>query len=68
VLVTAVNPGTLAAEAGIERGDLIREIDRQPVRNPLEVRQRLTARDKKSHLLLIRRGQGSLYLALKTSN
>jgi len=66
VLVTAVNPGTLAAEAGIERGDLIREIDRQPVRNPLEVRQRLTAKDKKSHLLLIRRGQGSLYLALKT--
>jgi serine protease Do len=65
VLVAAVEPGSLAQRAGIERGDLLREIDRKTVSTPSEVRQRLAIKDGKSHLLLIRRGQGSLFLALK---
>ncbi|MEZ4601052.1 MAG: DegQ family serine endoprotease [Syntrophotaleaceae bacterium] len=65
VLVSSVEPGSLAQRAGIQRGDLIQEIDRKPVKNPREVRQRLTLEKGKSHLLLIRRGQGSLFLALK---
>jgi serine protease Do len=65
VLVSAVEPGSMAQRAGIERGDLIQEIDRKAVKGPRDVRQHLTEKGVKTHLLLIRRGQASLFLALK---
>ena len=33
VVVTAVEPGSAADDAGIRRGDVILEVDRQPMRN-----------------------------------
>ena len=33
VVVTSVNPGTPAEEAGLQRGDLIKEVDRKPIGN-----------------------------------
>jgi serine protease Do len=68
VLVTAVEPGSLAARTGIEQGDLIREIDRQAVSTPEQARKLLEAKGKDTRLLLIRRGRASLFLAFKIGN
>ncbi|ALC14946.1 periplasmic trypsin-like serine protease lipoprotein DegQ [Desulfuromonas soudanensis] len=65
VLVAAVEAGSAAAEAGIERGDLIQEIDRQAVSTPEEAGKILKETGGKTHLLLIRHGAATRYLALK---
>jgi S1-C subfamily serine protease len=65
VLVGSVEPGSPAARAGIQQGDLIREIDRQPVTTPGQARRLLEKSKDKIHLLLISHGQASRYLALK---
>ncbi|MBW6513071.1 MAG: DegQ family serine endoprotease [Desulfuromonadaceae bacterium] len=63
VVVAVVKPGSAAADAGLERGVLIQEIDRQVVTSPAQAIKLLT--QGKAHLLLIRQGEGSRYLALK---
>jgi len=65
VLVGAVEPGSLAGQAGIERGDLIQEIDRQAVASPEQARKILGQAKAQSHLLLIRHGEATRYVALK---
>jgi serine protease Do len=65
VLVASVDPGSPAARAGIERGDLILEIDRQAVADPKQARSLLGKGEEKTHLLLIRHGEATRYLALK---
>src|SRR5690606_22248555 len=42
VVVTGVLPGSPAAAAGLRGGDVILEIDRQPVGSPGELRERIT--------------------------
>jgi S1-C subfamily serine protease len=59
--VTAVNPASGAARAGLRRGDLIIEADHRPVRRVPEVRGAL--RDGAA-LLRIRRGEGTFYAVL----
>ena len=66
VLVASVDPGSPASRAGIERGDLIQEIDRQAVANPDEAHRILMAAKGKTHLLLIRHGESTRYLTLKS--
>jgi len=65
VLVASVEPGSPAARAGIERGDLIQEIDRQAVTRPEQARGILGKDKGKTHLLLIRHGDATRYLALR---
>ncbi|PLX93012.1 MAG: serine protease [Desulfuromonas sp.] len=65
VLVTAVEAGSRAEEAGIQRNDLILEIDRQPVTSPAEAKALLGKKSRRGHLLLIRHGESTRYLALK---
>jgi len=64
VLVTEVAAGSIARIAGIERGDLILEIDRKPVSTPAQVRK-LLQNGGKNHLVLLRHGENSRYLSLK---
>jgi serine protease Do len=66
VVVTAVEPGSAADESGIRRGDVILEIDRKPVRS-LEDYRKLAATIRKGRgvLFLVRRGDSTLFLALK---
>ena len=65
VLVTHVIKGSAADEAGIKRGDLVKEIDRKPVEG-LEVYNSILGTVKEgSILLLIRRGDRAHYLVLK---
>ena len=66
VVITAVTPGSAADDAGLQTGDIIAEINRHPVRTMADFRKETaTAAKGKSVLLLVRRGQGSLFLALK---
>ena len=65
VVVTEVEPGSAAADAMLQAGDVIREINRQPVRNVEEfVRKTGQAKGKEGILLLIQRGSGTLFAVL----
>ena len=64
-LVVGVQPGSPAAEAGMRVGDIILEVNRQPVESVKEVKEAFTRADAKdSLLLLLKRGEGSLFVAL----
>jgi len=66
VVVTAVEPGSAADEAGIRRGDVIVEVDRKLVRNLDEYKKAVAAiRKGRGVLFLVRRGDSTLFLALK---
>ncbi|HTF35674.1 MAG TPA: DegQ family serine endoprotease [Myxococcota bacterium] len=64
VVVSGVESGSPADEAGIRRGDVILEADKQPVKDVKELQQRL-GEAKKGALLLVRRGDATLYVAIK---
>jgi serine protease Do len=63
-VVTRVARGSPAAEAGLRRGDVILEVDRRPITNVADLEERLAAIDKGA-LLLIRRGDNTLFMAMK---
>mgnify|MGYP001267510250 FL=1 len=66
VVVTAVEPGSAADEAGIRRGDVIMEVDRKPIRNLDEYKKAVAGiRKGRGVLFLVRRGDSTLFLALK---
>jgi serine protease Do len=66
VVITAVEPGSAADDAGLHRGDVIAEINRHPVGTVADFRRETAKAGKgQSVLFLVRRGQGSLFLALK---
>jgi serine protease Do len=66
VVVTAVEPGSAAEEAGLRRGDVIVEVDRKAVRGVDEYKKALAAvRKGRGVLFLVRRGENTLFLALK---
>jgi serine protease Do len=69
VVVSAVDPGSAADEAGIRRGDVVLEIDRKPIRGIEEYKKAVAgARKGKGVLFLVRRGESTLFLALKPQN
>jgi serine protease Do len=65
VVVTRVEDGTAAAEAGLRRGDVIVEVNRQPVKNLADF-ERATRDIKKGERLTVRleRGDVALYVAM----
>ena len=66
VLVSDVTAGQSAAEAGIKRGDVIIEIDKNPVKNMADYERSLGAiRKGRTVLFLIRRGGTTIYIAVK---
>jgi serine protease Do len=67
VVITEVAPNSSAAEEGVERGDLIQEIDRQPIRNMTDFRRAAARAGGKEVLLLIvnRRTGTTQYVVLK---
>ena len=65
IVVTQVEPGSPAADAGIQTGDVIRQVNRKPVKNVEDFVEKVEkATDKDSVLLLIQRGQNSLFAAV----
>ena len=66
VVVTQVDPGGVAAEAGLRRGDVILEVNRKPVKNAAAYQKAVRESGKgKSLLFLVRRGDNTIFLALK---
>ena len=66
VVIAQVEPGSEAEEAGLRPGDIIEEINRNPVRNLSEY-NRILGKIKKGEniLLLLRRGENAIWVVLK---
>jgi len=64
VVVTEIEPGGPAHEAGLQRGDVIVEVDRRDVGDVSELEKRLAKAGDKV-LMLIRRGDATLYVPVK---
>ncbi len=62
VVIDEVDPQGPAAQAGIEAGDVIQEVNRQPVRTPADVRNALGRSGERTPLLLINRGGQSIFV------
>jgi serine protease Do len=68
VLVRGVQDGSPAANAGLQPGDVITEINRAPVRNIDDVKQAMDKQGKgKPALFLVHRNGASVYLAVNPS-
>jgi serine protease Do len=66
VLVSSVEPGSPADDAGFREGDIIRAINRVSVNNSEEFEKRIKeGKDDKTVLFLVERGEGRIFLALK---
>jgi serine protease Do len=67
VVITQVNPGTIAALAGLRPGTLIQEVNRKQVQNINEFKQALTQNGEEKLILLhVRDGEYSHYLTLRS--
>jgi Do/DeqQ family serine protease len=64
LLVTAVTPGSPASDAGFQRGDVIEEVNGRGIGNVADLRSAVTASASKPALVLVRRGEGALYLTI----
>ncbi|MDQ2746828.1 MAG: Do family serine endopeptidase [Acidobacteriota bacterium] len=67
LVVTEVDPNGAAAAQGINRGDVIMEINRQPVTSLEEVKAALDKSGDKPILLLISRKGQTIYLTVKAN-
>jgi serine protease Do len=65
VVVVGIRPDSKAAAAGLRRGDVIFEVNRQPVRSPEELENVVAAAGGQSLLLLVSRGDMNLYLVIE---
>jgi serine protease Do len=66
VVVAGVQPGSQAAEAGVQKGDVILEVNRQPVASVQDLTKKLDGSQDKNHLLLlVQRGSGKLFVPLE---
>jgi serine protease Do len=66
VLITRVKVNSAGEDAGLERGDVILEINRQPVQNVGDYRKHVTdARPGDTLLFLIYRRGGSLFIPVE---
>jgi serine protease Do len=65
VVVTRVEPGSPAENAGIQTGDVIREVNRKPIKDVEDFVQKVEkAKGPANVLLLIQRGQNNLFAAV----
>ncbi|HEY2822077.1 MAG TPA: DegQ family serine endoprotease [Candidatus Acidoferrum sp.] len=64
VVVTGVDPSSAAADSGLRKGDVIQEVNHQPVKNAAEFEAAMSKTEKSGTLLLINRGGSTAYVAL----
>ena len=66
VLIAQVRRGSVAARQGLERGDLIQEIERQPVEDLQDYEEELArVEEGDAFLMLVRSREGTNYVALR---
>jgi serine protease Do len=63
VVVTAISPSSPAADSGLQRGDVIQEVNRQPVKNTSDF-EHAVRNSKDSTLLLVNRRGNTMYVAV----
>ena len=68
VLVSRVDPAGSAANAGIRQGDLIQEVNRQPVKTPAEFVAATQRSGAKPALVVVKRRNAIIYLTLKANS
>jgi serine protease Do len=67
VVITSVQPESAGAEAGLRRGDVILEVNRQEIANLDALQSAVKSAKPDSNILfLIRRGDNNVFLALKS--
>lgn len=66
VIVTGVEEDSAAAEAGIARGDIIKEINRVPVKDLSDYKKAFKSAKGNTALLLVKRGDNTLFVTIKT--
>ena len=67
LVVRNVDPEGRAADAGIQPGDIIQEVNRQPVQSVDELRTAVKKSSDRPALVLVQRGEQSIYLTVKAS-
>jgi serine protease Do len=66
VLVVSVEDGSLADDAGFEQGDIVRQVNRQPVADVSEFTKALKkSKSDKVTMFLVERGDARIFLAVK---
>jgi serine protease Do len=66
VVITSIEPGSPADEAGLQPGDVIVEVDRKPIREIADFRNAVGGAKKGQRILfLVRREGSSLFVALR---
>jgi Do/DeqQ family serine protease len=66
ILVSGVEPDGIAAEGGIQRGDIILSVNQKRVANLAEYASAMKEAERKGSVaLLVKRGDASIYFALK---
>jgi serine protease Do len=66
IVVSGVMPDSPAAKANLRPGDVIEQVNKEPVRDVKDFRQKIEqAKDGDTILLLVRRGEGAYFAALR---
>ena len=68
LLVAKIDPAGSAANAGIRQGDLIQEVNRQPVKTVSEFNAAIQQSGAKPALVLVKRRNNVIYLTLKANS
>ena len=67
VAIQSVDPNGPAAQAGLQAGDVIQQVNRQPVLSPEDIRGLLAKSGDRPPLLLINRGGQTIFVAVPLS-
>jgi serine protease Do len=67
LVVEEVSPDGRAAKSGIERGDIIQEVNRQPVQSVDELRAAIRRSADRPALLFVHRGEQDLFVTVRPS-
>jgi Do/DeqQ family serine protease len=65
LVIMQVDPSGPAAEAGLQRGDVIEEVNRQPVRSAADLKSALQRTGKGSALLLVNRRGDDIFVPVR---
>jgi serine protease Do len=67
VVITDIDPASKAAEAGLRVGDIINEINREPVKNIEDFKRIVAGLGKDENpLLLVKRREGKFFVVVKS--
>ena len=68
LVIIDVNPNSRAADAGLREGDVIQEVNRQPVQSVEELRAAVRKTTERPVLLLVERDGHNLFVTVRPAN